>query len=72
MAADGKVTAIIFRAVGLFLIFNGLTAEYLVDAGEGTVTEDMKQKSKATPLTRTVVVSVGIASAGWAVYHLLH
>ena len=66
-------TALIFIGAGLYLIFNGFTAEYLVDETEGTISDEDKEKyHKATPFRRFVVISGGVGSCGWAIYHLLH
>ena len=65
-------TALIFVCVGLYLIFGGLTAEYLIDESEGLASPEEKEKAKATPFKRFVVVCAGIASSGWGIYHLFH
>ncbi len=66
-------TALIFTALGLYLIFQGLAAEYLVDETEGTVSDEDKERyHKATPLRRFLVVSAGIASTCVGIYHFFH
>ena len=54
---------------GLYLIYKGLTAEYLIDESEGNATEEEKERWKATPITRTLVVSVGSISILYGLYH---
>jgi hypothetical protein len=63
------VTSFIFGAVGVFLLFNGLTADYLIDESEGAASEEMKADSPATPLKRVVVVSAGLFSIAWSIFH---
>ena len=65
-------TALIFVVTGLYLIFHGLTADYLIDESEGVASSEEKERAKATPLTRFVVICAGIASSGWGIHHLLH
>ena len=63
------VTSLIFGAVGFFLVFNGLTAEYLIDESDGAASEEMKADSPATPLKRAVVVLAGLFSIAWSIFH---
>jgi len=65
-------TALFFIAIGLYLIFHGLTADYLIDESEGVASEEWKERAKATPFTRFIVICAGIASSGWGIHHLLH
>lgn len=66
------ITALFFIAIGLYLIFQGFTADYLIDESEGLASEEWKERAKATPFTRFVVICAGIASLCWGIHHLLH
>jgi len=65
-------TALFFVAIGLYLIFHGLTSDYLIDESEGLASEEWKERAKETPFTRLIVIYAGIASSGWGIHHLLH
>jgi hypothetical protein len=65
-------TALFFIAIGLYLIFHGLISDYLIDESEGLASEEQKERAKATPFTRLIVICAGIASSGWGIHHLLH
>jgi hypothetical protein len=63
------VNSLIFGGVGLYLIFRGLTADYLIDESEGSATEEEKANSHATPLKRAVVVLAGLFSIAWSIFN---
>ena len=65
-------TALFFIAIGVYLIFQGLTSDYLIDESEGLASAEEKEKAKATPLTRFIVICAGIASLSWDAHHFLH
>jgi hypothetical protein len=55
--------AAIFVAVGIYLVFHGLTADTLIDESEGTASVEQREGAKATPLKRLIVTSAGIIRA---------
>jgi hypothetical protein len=65
-------SALIFIAFGLYLVLRGATADYLIDESDGLADSERKEKSKATPFTRLIVIAAGIASLSWGIHHLLH
>jgi hypothetical protein len=65
-------SALIFIAFGSYLIFRGATADSLIDESEGLTDSEQKEKAKATPFTRFIVICAGVASLGWGIHYLLH
>jgi hypothetical protein len=65
-------SAAIFLVFGIYLVFNGVTADTLIDESEGTATEEQRAEAKATPLKRFVVVTAGAISALYGLWKLFN
>jgi hypothetical protein len=63
-------SAAIFVVLGVYLVFNGLTADTLIDESEGTACEEQRAEAKATSLKRFVVVTAGCISALYGLWKL--
>jgi hypothetical protein len=72
MTQPDLIGKILITGIGLYLVVGGLTAEYLIDESEGVASDEKREKANATPVKRFIVVSAGIASFGYGIYHLLH
>jgi hypothetical protein len=57
---------------GIYLVFNGLTADTLIDESEGTASEERRAEARATPLKRLVVVAAGATSALYGLWKLFN
>jgi hypothetical protein len=53
-------SAATFLVFGIYLVFNGVTTDTLIDESEGTASEEQRAEAKATPLKRFVVVTAGV------------
>jgi hypothetical protein len=60
-----RLFGLIVFALGVYFIFGGFTAEYFVDESEGLASEEVKERSKATPVKRGLFVCVGLGVAIW-------
>ena len=65
-------SAAIFLVFSIYLVFNGVTADTLIDESEGTATEEQRAEAKATPLKRFVVVTAGAISALYGLWKLFN
>lgn len=62
--------AAIFVALGIYLVFHGLTADTLIDESDGMASKEQKAEAKTTPLKRFVVVTAGVTSALWGLWKM--
>jgi hypothetical protein len=53
-------TGVVFLLFGIFLVLGGLKADYIIDTSVVSATEEEIRNSKATLLSRLVVVLVGL------------
>jgi hypothetical protein len=63
------VTTVLAIAFGIYLVVYGLTGDYFVNESDVPATEEEKEYWKATPKMRAIVVSLGIVSVGYGIYH---
>jgi uncharacterized membrane protein len=56
-------TGIVFLVFGVFLIFGGLFAESIIDTSVVSASEEEVKNAKTTPLSRALVVVVGLLMA---------
>jgi len=68
MQLTAHQTGIVFVVFGVFLIFGGLFAEYLIDTSVVSASEEEFKKAKATPISRAVLVIVGLLMAIAGIY----
>jgi hypothetical protein len=62
----------IFVAIGIYLVFHGLTADTLIDESEGTASEGQRAEAKATLPKRFLVVTAGAISAFYGLWKLFN
>jgi hypothetical protein len=61
-----------FALIGISFIYSGFTASYFVDESEGLASEEEKERWKATPLLRTLFVTLGVIVASYGVITIIH
>jgi uncharacterized membrane protein HdeD (DUF308 family) len=64
-------TGIVFLVFGVFLIFGGLFAESIIDTSVVSASEEEVKNAKTTPLSRALVVVVGLLMAIEGIFKLV-
>ena|ERR1700677_4023274 len=64
-------TGIVFLVFGVFLIFGGLFAESTIDTSVVSASEEEVKNAKTTPLSRALVVVVGLLMAIEGIFKLV-
>jgi hypothetical protein len=71
MLLGNRIEGAIFVVGGLYLIFRGITSDYLINESEVSATEEERENAKATPLKRATVIAMGVLSVAFGLYRTL-
>jgi hypothetical protein len=70
MQVGAPVEGLFFIVGGLYLAFEGATAAYLINEIGWSASNEEKEKAKATPLMRAVVVAAGLGSIAYGAHRI--
>ena len=67
MQIGSRLEGLFFIVGGLYLAFQGATADYLINEIGWSASNKEKENAKATPLKRAVVMAAGVGSIAYGV-----